>query len=162
MKKTLSLLLFLFTIVAFSQQQYQSLLWKITGNGLKKPSYLYGTMHVSKKVAFRLDDVFYKALDQSDCIALESDPTTWPGFNYEMMLGQMAAYTNYNDNFYTNLFKLTHPEEMAIRGSVRMDNNAVNAYLYRKSSSSDNFEEETYLDMFIFQAGKKTIKKYMP
>ena len=159
MKKYLSLLIFLFTIVAFSQQQYQSLLWKITGNGLEKPSYLYGTMHVSKKVAFRLDDVFYKALNQSDCIALESDPTTWPGFNYEMMLGQMAAYTNYNDNFYTNLFKLTHPEEMAIRGSVRMDNNAVNSYLYRKSSSSDNFEEETYLDMFIFQAGKKNNKK---
>ncbi|SDG72401.1 TraB/GumN family protein [Winogradskyella thalassocola] len=159
MKKYLSLLIFSFTIVAFSQQQYQSLLWKITGNGLEKPSYLYGTMHVSKKVAFRLDDVFYKALNQSDCIALESDPTTWPGFNYEMMLGQMAAYTNYNEDFYTNLFKLTHPEEMAIRGSVRMDNNAVNAYLYRKSSSSDNFEEETYLDMFIFQAGKKNNKK---
>lgn len=159
MKKFLSISLILFTIVAYSQQKYQSLLWKITGNGLEKPSYLYGTMHVSKKVAFRLDDVFYKALGKSDCIALESDPTTWPGFNYEMMLGQMAAYNNYSSDFYTNLFKLTHPEEMAIRGSVRMDNNAVNAYLYRKSSSSDNFEEETYLDMFIFQAGKKNNKK---
>ncbi|WP_179334076.1 TraB/GumN family protein [Winogradskyella costae] len=159
MKKILTILLTLFTLVVFSQQQYQSLLWKITGNGLDKPSYLYGTMHVSKKVAFRLDDVFYKALNQSDCIALESDPTTWPGFNYEMMLGQMAAYNNYNEDFYTNLFKLTHPEEMAIRGTVRMDNNAVNSYLYRKNSSSDNFEEETYLDMFIFQAGKKNNKK---
>lgn len=158
MKKTLSILLLSFTVVAFSQQQYQSLLWKITGNGLEKPSYLYGTMHVSKKVAFRLDDVFYKALNESECIALESDPTTWPGFNYEMMLSQMAAYNNYNNDFYTNLFKLTHPEEMTIRGSVRMDNNAVNAYLYRKSSASDNFEEETYLDMFIFQAGKKNNK----
>ena len=158
MKKIIFLLFTLFTVVAFSQQQYQSLLWEITGNGLEKTSYLYGTMHVSKKVAFRLDDVFYKALEESDCIALESDPTTWPGFNYEMMLSQMAAYSNYNNEFYTNLFKLTHPEEMTIRGSVRMDNNAVNAYLYRKSSSSDNFEEETYLDMFIFQAGKKNNK----
>lgn len=158
MKKTLSLFLTFFTIIAFSQQQYQSLLWEITGNGLEKPSYLYGTMHVSKKVAFRLDDVFYKALEESDCIALESDPTTWPGFNYEMMLDQMAAYSNYSNEFYTNLFKLTHPEEMAIRGSVRMDNNAVNAYLYRKNYGSDNFEEETYLDMFIFQAGKKNNK----
>jgi len=159
MKKILSIFLISFTIVAFSQQKYQSLLWQITGNGLEKPSYLYGTMHVSKKVAFRLDDVFYKALNKSECIALESDPTTWPGFNYEMMLGQMAAYNNYSNDFYTNLFKLTHPEEMAIRGSVRMDNNAVNAYLYRKNNSSDNFEEETYLDMFIFQAGKKNNKK---
>ncbi|MDN3491671.1 TraB/GumN family protein [Winogradskyella bathintestinalis] len=159
MKKILSLFLIFFTIIAFSQQQYQSLLWKITGNGLEKPSFLYGTMHVSKKVAFRLDDVFYKSLNQSECIALESDPTTWPGFNYETMLDQMAAYSNNTNDFYTNLFKLSHPDEMAIRGSVRMDNNAVNSYLYRKSSASDNFEEETYLDMFIFQAGKKNNKK---
>lgn len=159
MKKTLSLLLILCSLTAFSQQQYQSLLWEITGNGLEKPSYLYGTMHVSKKVAFRLDDVFYKALEESDCIALESDPTTWPDFNYKLMLGQMAAFNNYNNDFYTNLFKLHHPEEMAIRGSIRMDNNAVNSYLYRKNNASDNFEEETYLDMFIFQAGKKHGKK---
>ncbi|MFK7833275.1 MAG: TraB/GumN family protein [Winogradskyella sp.] len=159
MKKSLFILSTLITITAFSQQKYQSLLWEITGNGLEKASYLYGTMHVSKKVAFRLDDVFYKALNESECIALESDPTTWPGFNYDMMLNQMASYNNYSSDFYTNLFKLSHPEEMAIRSSIRMDNNAVNAYLYRKSNSSDNFEEETYLDMFIFQAGKKNNKK---
>ncbi|GAB4154221.1 MAG: hypothetical protein Tsb0033_01890 [Winogradskyella sp.] len=116
-------------------------------------------MHVSKKVAFRLDDVFYKALNESECIALESDPTTWPGFNYDMMIDEMAFYNNYTQGFYTNLFKLTHPEEMAVRASVRMDNGAVNAYLYRKNNAADNFEEETYLDMFIFQAGKKNNKE---
>jgi uncharacterized protein YbaP (TraB family)/uncharacterized protein YrzB (UPF0473 family) len=115
-------------------------------------------MHVSKKVAFRLDDVFYKALNESDCVALESDPVTWPGFNYDMMINEMANYNNYRSEFYTNLFKLTHPEEMAVRASVRMDNGAVNAYLYRKNGAADNFEEETYLDMFIYQAGKKNGK----
>lgn len=158
MKKIVVFLLILFSIVCFSQQKYQSLLWEITGNGLEKPSYLYGTMHVSKKVAFRLDDVFYKALNESECIALESDPRTWPAFNYDMMLNEMAYYTNYRNEFYTNLFKLTHPEETTIRGSIRLDNNAVNAYLYRKNNAADNFEEETYLDMFIFQAGKKNKK----
>jgi len=34
----------------------------------------------------------------------------------------------------------------------------INGYLYRKDSYSDNFEEETYLDMFIYQAGKKNKK----
>lgn len=158
MKKFLTALIITFSITCFAQQKYQSLLWEISGNGLEKPSYLYGTMHVSKKVAFRLDDVFYKALNESDCVALESDPTTWPGFNYEMMVGEMGYYNNYRNEFYTNLFKLSHPEEMAVRGSLRMDNNAVNAYLYRKNNASDNFEEETYLDMFIFQAGKKNNK----
>ena len=159
MKKLLFALIFLLSITSFAQQKYQSLLWEITGNDLEKPSYLYGTMHVSKKVAFRLDDVFYKALNESDCVALESDPTTWPGFNYDMMLNEMAHYNNYRSEFYTNLFKLTHPEEMAVRASVRMDNGAVNAYLYRKNGAADNFEEETYLDMFIYQAGKKNGKK---
>lgn len=159
MKKFACLLFVLFSIACFSQQKYQSLLWEITGNGLEKPSYLYGTMHVSKKVAFRLDDVFYKALNESDCVALESDPTTWPSFNYTMMVNEMANYASYNTNFYTDLFKLKHPEEMTVRGSLRMDNNAVNAYLYRKNNASDNFEEETYLDLFIFQAGKKNNKK---
>ena len=60
-----------------SSQKTKSLLWEISGNGLEKSSYLYGTMHVSKKIAFRLDDVFYEALDQSEMIALESDPGLW-------------------------------------------------------------------------------------
>ncbi|MBV7270113.1 TraB/GumN family protein [Winogradskyella luteola] len=158
MRKILTAFIFTISIIGFSQQKYQSLLWEITGNGLEKPSYLYGTMHVSKKVAFRLDDVFYKALNESDCVALESDPVTWPGFNYDMMLNEMGRYNNYRNDFYTNLFKLTHPEEMAVRASVRMDNGAVNAYLYRKNNAADNFEEETYLDMFIYQAGKKNGK----
>ncbi|MGS0525629.1 hypothetical protein ACU8V7_10915 [Zobellia nedashkovskayae] len=38
---------------------------------------MYGTMHVSKKIAFRLDDVFFDALDKSDMVALESDPGLW-------------------------------------------------------------------------------------
>ena len=95
MKKILTALTLLVSITCFAQQKYQSLLWEITGNDLEKPTYLYGTMHVSKKVAFRLDDVFYKALNAGDCIALESDPTTWPGFNYDMMLGEIGFYNNY-------------------------------------------------------------------
>ncbi|MEM9679286.1 MAG: TraB/GumN family protein, partial [Bacteroidota bacterium] len=143
----------------FSQQKYQSLLWEISGNGLEKSSYLYGTMHVSKKVAFRLDDVFYEALNKSECVALESDPTSWPEFNYELMMGEYSSYDSYRSQFYTDLFKLDHPKELSIRNSIRMDNSVINGYLYRKNSASDNFEEETYLDMFIFQAGKKNQKE---
>ncbi|BAO75672.1 hypothetical protein WPG_1442 [Winogradskyella sp. PG-2] len=50
-----------------------------------------------------MDDVFYKALNESDCVALESDPTTWPGFNFDMMVNEMAYYNNCRSEFYTNL-----------------------------------------------------------
>ncbi|GAL89197.1 hypothetical protein JCM19538_2860 [Jejuia pallidilutea] len=116
-------------------------------------------MHVSSKVAFRLDDVFYKALNKSECIALESDPTQWLkfmhedfGFNYNM--------DNYihGDNFYANLFRLSALDPVQIRSVIRFDNYLINSYLYRKNSYVDDFEEETYLDMFIYQAGRKNNK----
>ena len=43
MKKKILSLLLLLAVVSFSQAQ---LIWKITGNGLKKPSYLFGTHHL--------------------------------------------------------------------------------------------------------------------
>jgi uncharacterized protein YbaP (TraB family) len=43
MKKKILSLLLLLAVVSFTQAQ---LIWKITGNGLKKPSYLFGTHHL--------------------------------------------------------------------------------------------------------------------
>lgn len=154
MKKILLLSFLLSTIFINAQQEYQSLLWEITGNSLEKPSYLYGTMHVSKKVAFRLDDVFYESLNKSECIALESDPSTWLAYNYESSY-LLNSYEPYNEDFYADLFKLNHPKQLEIRENIRIDNNQISGYLYRKNYADDNFEEETYLDMFIYQAGKK-------
>ncbi len=49
--KILIILLSFFPLFAQAQ-----LLWKITGKNLKKPSYLYGTMHTSHEKAFKLVD----------------------------------------------------------------------------------------------------------
>ena len=55
-------------------KKYPSLFWEISGHGLKKPSYLFGTMHVSSKIAFNLADSFYLAIKNSDVVALETQP----------------------------------------------------------------------------------------
>src|SRR5207244_7814545 len=76
----LSLCIFSFS---FSQtpkvkaNKYPSLLWEITGNGLSKPSYLFGTMHVSSKMAFHLSDSCYLGINNADMVALETDPGSW-------------------------------------------------------------------------------------
>ncbi|HLO45108.1 MAG TPA: TraB/GumN family protein [Leadbetterella sp.] len=44
MKKLIVIILFLIQYSAFAQLE-NSLLWQISGNGLEKPSYLYGTVH---------------------------------------------------------------------------------------------------------------------
>src|SRR5687767_1371790 len=58
-------------------KKYPSLFWEITGKGLKKPSYLFGTMHVSSKMVFHLSDSFYYAMRNTDAVALELNPEVW-------------------------------------------------------------------------------------
>ncbi|MEO7394363.1 MAG: TraB/GumN family protein, partial [Chitinophagaceae bacterium] len=54
----------------------KSLLWRITGNGLLKPSYLYGTMHLYDKKLFQFGDSVYKSLENSEAYAMELDPNS--------------------------------------------------------------------------------------
>lgn len=62
-------------IVSFSvSAQYHSLCWRITGGGLRQPSFLYGTMHVSDKRVFNFGDKVTKAFDGSKAYAMELDP----------------------------------------------------------------------------------------
>lgn len=158
MKKLLCLPLLLL-LYNFSFSQEKSLLWEISGNGLQHPSYIYGTMHVSSKVAFRLDDVFYEALNKSECVALESDPTQWLKFMHEdFSFNYDFDSFMYGNDFYGNLFRLSPLDPVQMRSVIRVDNYLINSYLYRKNSYVDDFEEETYLDMFIYQAGKKNNK----
>ncbi len=50
-----------------------TLLWRISGKGLTRPSYLYGTMHLMDKKVFQLGDSVYKAIEQTDGFAAELD-----------------------------------------------------------------------------------------
>jgi uncharacterized protein YbaP (TraB family) len=59
----------------FAQQLPKTLLWRITGKGLGKPSYLYGTMHVYDPRLFDLGDSLLYAISSSDGFANELDLT---------------------------------------------------------------------------------------
>lgn len=76
MKKFIFLLPFLFFIHKIFSQEIKntnSMLWRITGNGLSRPSYLFGTIHLTDKRVFQLGDSVYKALEQTDGFAAELD-----------------------------------------------------------------------------------------
>src|SRR6201989_1596321 len=82
------------------QKKYPALLWEITGNGLKKPSYLFGTMHVSSKLVFHLSDSFYLDIKSADVVALELDPQLWQDqlFKFENMELNLRFYTQGSPN----------------------------------------------------------------
>lgn len=142
--------------------KYPSLLWEITGNGLTRPSYLFGTMHVSNKLAFHLSDSFYLALKSVDAVALELNPDTWQG----EMVSMNNIKENYTDfvrqprgNYLTE--KSFRIDEYAdeLKSAMSSEPTIVNSLLYRSYKPKEDFEEDTFLDLYIYQTGKKLGKR---
>lgn len=151
---------------AFSQKnnsnKYPSLLWEITGNGLKKPSYLFGTMHVSSKMVFHLPDSFYYAIKNVETVALELNPDVWQG---EMVrLDQLQLnYKNFtqsasNDFITEKSFQIEKYDD-ELKAALSSEPTVVNSLLYRTYKTKEDFEEDTFLDLYIFQTGKKLGKR---
>ncbi len=140
-----------------SQPKYNSLLWKITGQGMDQPSYLYGTMHVSQKLAFHLGDPFFEALESTDMVALELNPNKWMKDLSESDLLDEAysLYANYGSNFYADAFKFPLPKNRDFATQLANNDNLINGLLYRSNTYTQEFEEETYLDLYIFQTSRR-------
>jgi len=155
-----------------ASKRYPSLLWEISGNGLKKPSYLFGTMHVSDKLAFHLGDSFYTAIKSADVVALETNPESWQD-DYSQSVFFRSGRRNGNSlmNLYSNrwewpadhmritTFAIDRYEE-AIKAALAVEPSMINGMLYRTyGRQAEDFEEDTFLDMYIFQTGKKLGKR---
>lgn len=151
-----------FSFPLAAQKHYQGLMWQISGNGLTRPSYLYGTMHVSEKVAFHLSDSFFIALAGVDVVSLETNPETWmDDMMSEEYRGVIGYYlNNRKDNTPTKegAFALEKNLKPTIRQALSEDLDLVNGLLFRNEKAAENFEEDTYLDLYIYQTGKRLHK----
>jgi uncharacterized protein YbaP (TraB family) len=152
-------------------KKYPSLLWEISGNGLKKPSWLFGTMHVSDKLAFHLGDSFYTAIKSADIVALETNPESWQDDYSKSAFFKGRRNANSLLNLYANrwewpsdhmritTFAIDRYEE-AIKAALAVEPSMINGMLYRTyGRQAEDFEEDTFLDMYIFQTGKKLGKR---
>lgn len=145
--------LLLFTALSFAQsKKYQGLLWEISGNGLEKPSYLYGSMHVSEKVSYHLSDAFFTHLLASDYVATESDPSGWASVQASLQSNDLPSLT-YGD------FNRKPISKQELGSLFLTSDESINHLLYRTSESRMDYQENTYLDLFIYQTGKKYGKK---
>jgi uncharacterized protein YbaP (TraB family) len=96
MKKLFQALVLLL-VTCNTQAQYKSLLWRISGNGLKDTSYLYGTMHTADRRIIDLSNSAKPYFDASKAYAMEIDP----GADKDMsgltgMMGKMMMGKGYS------------------------------------------------------------------
>ncbi len=159
---TLVLLVCSISSIGQKKAKYPSLLWEITGNGLSKPSYLFGTMHVSSKMVFHLSDSFYLAIKSVDAVALELNPDTWQGEmvavnqvkkNYEEFVRSPGG-----DYLTESSFRISKYDD-ELKAALSTEPTVVNSLLYRSYKAKEDFEEDTFLDLYIYQTGKKLGKR---
>lgn len=140
------------------EKKYPSLLWEITGRGMDKPSYLFGTMHVSSKLVFHLSDSFYLGIRNSEVVALELDPQLWQDqmYRFQNMQTNLRFYTQGTPGDFLNekSFQLEKYEDK-LKAAFSDEPTIINGLLYRTFQTRADFEEDTYLDLYIYQTGKK-------
>lgn len=93
----------LLSLSAFAQSDEKTLLWKISGNGLEKPSYLFGTIHMLCKEDAFLSENLVNAIRNADRVYLELDMD-----NLFELMGVVTKMKMRND---TTLRDLLSPQE---------------------------------------------------
>lgn len=82
-----------------------SLLWQVSGNGLQKPSYLFGTFHLMCKEDFELTEAIKKAFENTDQLFEEmkmDDPTVQMKM-MTLMLSKKSLKEQLGDDMYSKI-----------------------------------------------------------
>ena len=98
LKRTIILLttvLLLVSSYSFAQNKPawpKTFLWRISGNGLTKDSYLYGTMHMQDKRIFNFGDSLYRYMEKADGYAMELDMTEMMDSLIQRVIDEKTQY----------------------------------------------------------------------
>lgn len=161
--KKLNILLFFsfFSVVTFGQNE-NTLLWKIEGNGLKKLSYLFGTMHILCADDAELSKNLRAAIAQCDNVYLEVDMS-----NLMEMADAMSKMKMKGDTTLENL--LTKEEYKKVKDYFENENTLlpfamINTYKPLLAASlleqkAMPCEKTAMMEQLIMQETKKNDKK---
>ena len=158
----LLLVIFLFSLSVQGQKlTKQSLLWKISGNALKEPSYIFGTFHLMCKDQFNISDTLKSSLLNTSQFYGELDMDD-PTMQQQMM--QLIAMPNRTLESYMTVekFKICDSVYKAITGMSLKSFNQFKpfmslSFLTIKTVPCSNFvQPETEL-MNLAKANKKDI-----
>ena len=120
MRYLILLFTFFISLFANAQELEKSLLWKISGNGLKQPSYLYGTIHITCDAT--LDENTLNALEATQQLYLELD------MDDKSMQMQMMKLMMMKDG--VKLSTLLSPEDFQIVDEFLKKNLIMSAKLF--------------------------------
>lgn len=141
-----------------AQNLPRTILWRISGNGLQKPSYLFGTMHLTDERIFNIGDSVYNAIEKTDGFAIEIDPEQFTPFVIDATKKSAMEAIRLKDMMQKNEFKkygkmlakkLGKPEEEITTADVLHEKNK-----WIKESYSTG-KMQTFLDVYLLDIARR-------
>lgn len=166
MKKLMTSLFttFLFVLMSFGQTEPKSsLLWEITGNDLKQPSYLFGTIHIICKEDFFLPPAVTEKFTNADQVFLELDMDDPMMILKMMQLLQLPKGQTIKQLFGDSAFQEFDKKYKEITGGSAMMFNTFKPFMLMSMLTEKSLNcpsRESYEQTFIAMAArqKKNIK----
>lgn len=90
--KFITIILLTFSVTLFAQNS-NSLLWKVSGKNMPKPSYLFGTIHMIPKNDYFFSPVMQKAFNSCQVLVIEADMFNM-SFNQKIDLANKVLLPN--------------------------------------------------------------------
>ena len=144
----------------FGQERYNSLCWKISGNDLKKTSYLYGTFHTQDERVFEFKKGVKKAFNKADIYAMELNMDS---IDRGAMMQAMLMDSN------KTLKTLLPKDDYQLVNQFFIDSIGMSLFMFDKmqpfmatqmvATKDLNKDRESALDMYWFKEAKKKGKE---
>lgn len=139
----------------------RSLLWKVSGNGLGQPTYLFGTLHIICPGDYVWTPAMQQALDASEQVAFEmdmDDPSLQSQMTASMLLKDGKTLKDfYSEEDYKKLTQIAGQQQIPIAMMQQFKPFALISFLYLKAVSCsipDSYEGNITK---LAQAGNKEI-----
>lgn len=135
-----------------------TLLWRITGKGLQKPSYLYGTIHLNDKRLFQFGDSLYQAIEHSEGLAIEVNPDEMAAYFVNQLFDQLESGKKLQDVLGKKYFashkkalskKFGKPAEDISASEVFKEKNKWMGEYFRKG------EMPTFMDAYLYNIARR-------
>ena len=160
-------LLLLFTFNSFGQPSLppspkpslpRTLLWRISGKGLEKPSYLYGTLHLNDKRLFNFTDSVYRAIEKCDGLAIEVNPDEMAAYYVNQLVDQLSDGKKLKDVLDERYFD-KHRAALSKKFNKRADDISTSDIIREKNRWMSDYmrkgEMPTFMDAWLFNVARR-------
>jgi len=148
-----------FSQSSFSQKLSSTLLWRISGNGLQKSSYLFGTMHLTDERVFNLGDSLYKSIEHTDGFAIEIDPQEFTPLLIDEAKKEVYEKGQPIKNLMSSEQYEKYGKMLAKKLNKKADEITTSDILNEKNKwirqSFKNGKMQTFLDAYLFDIARR-------